>query len=174
MLGIDIVDLTDIRSKDRTERSLRLITSNKDQTIKHPKLFWLLWAAKEAIYKCRREEIDFSPTSIPVEINMNEEGDLFFQSKELEGLLQIEKHYVLAVCANKLSEIDYQVLKRSQNVTSMNLRNEIVTYFNKKNKLVEIGSDALNLPVLLPSNEPISISHHNHLGAFAYSRSILK
>ena len=173
MPGIDIVDLTDPRSKEKNSRSLRLIKNEDDRIIDHSHLYWLLWSAKEAVFKCRREAVNFSPTTIPVWISADIGGTLSFKSTELEGLFQIEKDYVLAVCSENLEYIDYQVLKSDQNVNSINLREEIIEFFRKENSAFEIGSDELNLPILLPSNSLISISHHNHLGAFAYSKSML-
>ena len=101
------------------------------------------------------------------------EGNLSFHSEELKGSFEITDHFILAVCAENLNAIDYQVLKSDPNMNSINVREEIIRFFTKKNKAVKIGSDDLNLPILLPSKSSISISHHNHLGAFAYPKSII-
>ena len=73
MLGIDIVDLKDPSFKERSDRTIDLIKNSEDVHIDHPHLFWLFWSAKEAIFKCRREPINFSPSKIPVKVK-NENG----------------------------------------------------------------------------------------------------
>ena len=68
-LGIDIVDLSDPQIQRRNERTLQLVLSAEDKTLEHPNLYWLLWSAKEAIFKCHREAWNFSPTQIPVALS---------------------------------------------------------------------------------------------------------
>ena len=79
----------------------------------------------------------------------------------------------MAVCSDNLKNIKFEIVKNKDQVTGNSLRSEIISYFAKKNKIVEMGSDKLNLPVLLPADVPISISHHGNLGAFVYPKHLL-
>ena len=164
MLGIDIVDLSDPQFKSRDKRSLKLILNKGDQLIEHEQIFWLLWCAKEAVFKCHREDIDFSPTSIPIQIN----NELEFNSGNSSGRIEIRSEYILAVCSDNLDNIQYEVVKDRKRVNSKNLR-EIISKFILNNNLGEsLGSDSLGLPIILPSEQEISISHHGRFGAFAF------
>ncbi|MEM7298033.1 MAG: 4'-phosphopantetheinyl transferase superfamily protein, partial [Bacteroidota bacterium] len=172
VLGIDIVDLSDPKLQERNKRSLKLILCEKDQLIDHENVFWLLWAAKEAVFKCHREAFNFSPTSIPIQF-YSEFDELRFSSDSFQGILIINSEYILAVCANDLDLIDHQTVTLENGANGDNMRSEIIEFFKEKELNFEMGSDELNLPILLPSNEPISISHHGKFGAFAYPKSLL-
>ena len=95
-LGIDIVDLHDPKIRDRSERSMKLIQHEDDQLIDHPHIFWLLWSAKEAIFKCEREPKNFSPTSISVQLADKEEG-ISFTTERFDGKVIITDEYILAI-----------------------------------------------------------------------------
>lgn len=172
MLGIDIVDLSDTNLQERNERSLKLILCDQDQLIKHEMIFWLLWAAKEAVFKCHREALNFSPTSIPIRL-YSEFDELRFSSGVFQGYLIVNSEFILAICSKDLDSIDYETIALEGGTNGNNLRSAIIEYFTKKKLNLEMGSDDLNLPILLPSKEPISISHHGKFGAFAYPKSIL-
>ena len=169
MLGIDIVDLNDPKLKERNERSLDLIKNPKDQMILHPQVYWLLWSAKEAVFKCLRETINFSPTSIPIQLEV-ENGEITFKSNTIEGEIRVTKDYILALCSDDLSQTQHKIIKKTTIIDGDMLRDEIKNHL--ANEQVEIGSDDLNLPILLPSKEAISISHHGNYGAFIYPTSI--
>ena len=173
MPGIDIVNLNDPLTKKKDKRAYRLIKHRNDVSIEHSELYWLFWAAKEAVFKCRREAINFSPTSIPVELS-DSEGVLTFQSGQLEGRFQIEDEFIMAVCSDHLKDVRAEVVRNEDQVTSNRLRNEIVLYFSEKGKTFTMGSDELNLPIILPSYEPVSISHHGNIGAFAYPKYLIE
>lgn len=172
MLGIDIVDLKDPQLKKRNERALKLISNQKDKLTEHPNIYWLLWAAKEAVFKCRREAFNFSPTQIPVQFSVVE-GEILFASKELLGKMKVTDSYILAVCSDEPEVVADKIFKTKEISGSNSVRQAIVDYFRDLGIDVSIGSDDLNLPVLLPSKEPISISHHNHWSAFAYPKTIV-
>lgn len=172
MLGIDIVDLKDQRTKERNVRSLRLIQHEKDTLINHPHIFWLLWAAKEAVYKSKRKDTDFSPTSIRIKIKRNGQG-FSFQSEDMEGMFRITKNYIVAACSKNLELIDYQIFESNHPISPREIRKKIIDYFKRNDQVLIVGADELNIPILLPSKSPISISHHNDLGAFAYPKSVL-
>jgi phosphopantetheinyl transferase len=65
MLGIDIVDIKDPSFKERNSRTLDLISNPDDVSIEHPHIFWILWSAKEAAFKCKREPLNFAPKKNP-------------------------------------------------------------------------------------------------------------
>lgn len=170
-IGIDIVDLHDPQLKHRNERALKLILHPDDQLIEHPHLYWLLWSAKEAIFKCQREALNFSPSSIPVKLVADGEA-ISFTSEDLTGTFEVTEQYVVAVCGDQKAALDYATVATEQVSTSQTVRDYIVGYFQKKGLDFAIGADDLNLPTLLPKNVPISISHHLHWSAFAYPKSV--
>lgn len=172
MLGIDIIDLTDPLLKERTKRSLELIQNAEDQTIEHPNLFWLLWSAKEAAFKCRREPLNFAPKSIPIKLSQIGE-DIFFQSGELEGRIIQNENYILAICSDEMNEVNFEIFDEESKNWNGRIRELIVEFFGTNGAEYTIGSDELNLPTILPLNQPISVSHHGRFGAFAYPSSIL-
>ncbi|MDE0471315.1 MAG: 4'-phosphopantetheinyl transferase superfamily protein [Ekhidna sp.] len=173
MLGIDIVNLNDPFTKKKDKRAFRLIQHSNDVSIEHSELYWLLWAAKEAVFKCRREAINFSPTSIPIELS-DSKGVITFQSEKLEGGFQIANDFIMAVCSENLKNVRVEIFINEDQVTSNSLRSEIMLYFDKKGKTFTVGSDELNLPILLPSCEPVSISHDGNIGAFAYPKYLIE
>lgn len=172
MLGIDIIDLTDPLLKERSKRSLELIQGNEDQTIDHPNLFWLLWSAKEAAFKCRREPLNFAPKSIPIKLKQESEV-ISFQSDELEGKIIQTENYILAVCSDVIGEVHFEIFDEKSKNWNGRIRELIVDFFSTKGFQYKIGSDELNLPTILPLNQPISVSHHGKFGAFAYPSSFL-
>lgn len=172
MLGIDIIDLTDPLLQERTKRSLKLIQGYEDEVIDHPHLFWLLWSAKEAAFKCWREPLNFAPKSIPIKLNLVG-NTISFQSKELEGKIICTENHILAICSDEIDKVDIVIFDEESKDWNGRIRELIVEFFYKKGFEYKIGSDELNLPTILPLNEPISISHHGKFGAFAYPRSIL-
>ena len=172
MLGIDIVDLHDTNLKERDERSLNLILNEKDELMDHPDIFWLLWSAKEAIFKCHREAINYAPKSIPVQLS-TEFDQITFRSGSLRGVIEVNSKYILSICSDDLDNTTHEVINATETMHGDRLREEIVKYFQTNDLQFEIGSDDLNLPVLLPSNTPISISHHGRWGAFIFPTSIM-
>ena len=172
MLGIDIVDLTDPKLGERDDRSLKLVQHPDDTLIDHDKIFWLLWSAKEAAFKCYRDTFPFSPTSIPIQIS-NEDGQMTFQSGDLSGIFEINGDHILAICSDDINTVAFNYYQSDKVIDSASIRNYIKEYFDEKATPISIGSDDLNLPMVLPANEPISISHHGHMAAFAYPKSIL-
>lgn len=172
MLGIDIVDLTDPLLKKRSSRAIDLIKSPGDKLIDQTNIFWLLWTAKEAVFKSHREPLVFDPKSIRIELNLKEDV-VFFKSDQLEGKMIQSKEYILAVCSDDLSSISFEVFEETSKNWHDRLRELIKDFFFKKEKDIEIGSDDLNLPILLPTKETISITHHGRFGAFVYPTSFL-
>lgn len=171
MLGIDIVDLKDPLLKERTERTINMIKNKEDVLIEHPHLFWILWSAKEAAFKCRREPLNFAPSNIPIKVSKNDE-DILFSSGDLNGKIQITGEYIIALCGD-LEEIGFEVFNKPDENWSEGIRKMIVDFFKGKGYDFQIGSDDLNLPTILPAKSEISISHHGRFGAVAFQHSIL-
>ena len=171
MPGIDIVDLKDPSFKERTDKTIDLIRNDTDVHIDHPLLFWILWSAKEAIFKCRREPINFSPTKIPVQLT-NTNGNVTVQSEDISGKIIIDDEYILAICG-ELDALEYHIFERKGGNWSEGIRFMIIEYFRELGYDYHIGSDDLNLPVVGPSRQEISISHHGRYGAVAFPKSLL-
>lgn len=171
MLGIDIVDIKDPSFKERVNRTIELIRNKEDVHIEHPNLFWILWSAKEAIFKCRREPINFAPTKIPVQLKIDN-GNITFTSGDLIGQVQIEDEYILAICGD-LDAVQTHVFEKKDNNWSEGIRFMIIEYFRDLGHDYHIGSDDLNLPIIEPSKQEISISHHGRYGAVAFQKSLL-
>ena len=172
-LGIDIVDLADPKLKERDDRSLKLIQNENDLIISHKNVFWLLWSAKEAIFKARREASNFIPTEIPISI-VQQNKSFLFHCQDFHGHFEINENYICAVCAEDLSAIDYEVFHSKEISDSVLTRRSIERFFTDKKIDVSIGSDSLNLPIIIPGNRNISISHHNNWSAFAFPRSLVE
>lgn len=173
MIGIDLVDLNDPLLNKREERSLNLILNTQDKLINHTNIFWVLWAAKEAVYKCHRKAIQFSPKSIPIQLK-KEGNQIKFRSNSISGKIEVEKNYILALCTTeRIDEALFEVFRSSNTMNGLTIRQEISGYFESLGHKYAVGSDQLNLPVLLPFKELISITHHHHMGAFAYSQKVL-
>lgn len=171
MLGIDIVDLKDPSFKERNERTIDLIKNDEDVQIEHPHLFWILWSAKEAIFKCRREPINFAPTKIPVQLKQ-ENGTITFSSGNITGTISIEDEYILALCGD-LASLEHHIFEENNDNWSEGIRFMIIEYFRELGHDYYIGSDDLNLPIVEPSKNEISISHHGRYGAVAFPKSLL-
>ncbi len=171
MLGIDIVDLKDPSFKERNDRTVDLIKNDEDVNIEHPNLFWILWSAKEAIFKCKREPINFSPTKIPVQLE-SDNGTIIFRSGGISGRVKIEEEYILSICGD-LNEIESYVFEKKDDNWSEGIRFMIIEHFRDLGHDYHIGSDDLNLPIIEPSKQEISISHHGRYGAVAFPKSLL-
>jgi len=172
MLGIDIVDIKDPSFQERNERTFDLIRNEQDYDIDHPHLFWLLWSAKEAVFKCRREPLNFAPKKIPIQIQ-EKAGILTFRSEEIEGSFEISEDYILAICGD-LAEITHEIFQRSEDNWSEGIRFMIIENFREQGLDYHIGSDDLNLPLIMPAKKEISISHHGRYGAVAFPKSLLQ
>ena len=84
MIGIDIVDLKDPLLHPRTADHLRFIKAKGDQYPENTDpilLYWIVWSAKEAIFKSKRQLKSFDPKLITVVFSNN----LYFSSKQLVG-----------------------------------------------------------------------------------------
>ena len=171
MIGIDIVDLQDPQLKDRTNRSLRFIVNSDDELIEHPHIYWLLWAAKEAVFKCKRETINFTPKHITIKLS-EASGKVTFTSDILSGKIHMYDSCLMAICSDQLDDYDFETFQCQEICNSDSVRKAIIRFFEQTNVEAILSSDDLNLPILMPYNAPISLSHHYHWSAFAYPKSI--
>ncbi|MEP1094366.1 MAG: 4'-phosphopantetheinyl transferase superfamily protein [Cyclobacteriaceae bacterium] len=170
MIGIDIVDLTDPLFRERTSRSLDLISGENDRLIDHPNLFWLLWSAKEAVFKTKREIKSFAPRDIP--ISLRKEGSkIKFESDGIEGEILVSEKNIFSIAGDNQA-FEYSVVNEKSNNWSTTIRKRITTHFSEKGIAASVTKSG-RLP-MLNDRLPISISHHGEFAAFAYPKSILK
>lgn len=170
MLGIDIIDLNDLLLKERNGRSFDFISNPGDKQIRHPHLFWILWTAKEAVFKAKRRDVTFSPTEIPIKLEESEEGIKFYSGK-LTGTFEISDSYILAVAAPEDYGITLKVFKEDTTNWSALIREKLVSHLRGNEEQFEIQNDENGLPILSPGNIPISFTHHGKFGAFVYPTS---
>lgn len=172
MLGADIIDLNDPLLRERNDRSFGLIRYPQDQPIPHPQLFWLLWTAKEAVFKANREIIAFSPTKISINLK-DQEGGIIFHSGHLTGSFEISHDYILALVSSKKEDVTLKVYKEDTENWSVLIRQKLESHLEEMGVEHKIVSDKNGLPILSPGDIPISFSHHGKYGAFAYPTSFL-
>ena len=163
MIGVDIVDLSDPLLKYRNHRALKLVTNPEDQLINHPQLFWILWCAKEAIFKSRRTTDPFIPTEVPIHLN-EKSKKIYFTSNELIGEVIIRDKSILAWCHKRDQSPKIHAYHDQTLDWSNTIREKIRQTFKGQ---VSISSND-GIPIIDPGNIPISISHHGAFGAFAY------
>lgn len=168
MIGIDLVNLQDPLLKQRDDRALRLISNPNDHCPEHPLKFWLLWTAKEAIFKVHRQNQPFSPTAISVQITFDFD-EILFSSKDISGKIIIESHLVIAICSINGVTPAYQVQKTEDPNLSLAVRIAIQQYFlNKHAQTVTVEQDTDDLPILSPLNLPVSFTHHSGFVGFCW------
>ncbi len=166
MIGIDLVDLTDPLLKPRDHRTLQLITHPLDQYDPQDHIFWLLWTAKESIFKCRRKIEPFDPKSIPIKIQKSETS-FRFQSEDISGHFIIEVNRILAVCSLDNTPFNYSIWKRVKINPSEDVRERALLLLNANaNQL--ITKDENDLPCLSESLLPLSFTHHGKYCGLAY------
>lgn len=163
MIGIDIVDLHDPKLRERTDRALDLILHPADTYPQHTQLFWLVWTAKEAIFKCNRKANTFSPSTLQVNINETSQNEFHFNSLSITGVIHCNHYYVLAIASKDHTPV-YQLFYSKDTCKSHYIRNKISSHLAPSQRLTE---DPQGLPVINPSGKPVSITHHYHYAAFA-------
>ncbi|MFY0606641.1 MAG: 4-phosphopantetheinyl transferase family protein [Cyclobacteriaceae bacterium] len=165
MVGIDVVDLKDPLLKPRGQRALRLILHPEDQIEKLDNLFWLLWTAKESVFKCKRKVEPFAPQSIPIQIISNKE-QLTFRSAEFNGEFIIKEEYIAAVAArNNISTTHYIWKTRTKN-PSDEVRNKLIELKAPNGEFI-VETDSSGLPSISSTQSPISFTHHRNYCGFA-------
>ena len=176
MIGIDIVDIKDSLFHPRTADHLRYIKAKGDQypeNIDPTLLYWIVWSAKEAIFKSKRQLILFNPKLITVVFSNNSH----FSSKDLVGTVETTPNYVVATAAPPSMEVMQQIWMNHQKASSQKIiRARIIAYFKPLN--IRFTLDENQLPLLCVNEEkefPISLSHHGNYIAFCIEKlGILK
>ena len=171
MIGIDIVDIKDSLFHPRTADHLRYIKAKGDQypeNIDPTLLYWIVWSAKEAIFKSKRQLILFNPKLITVVFSNNSH----FSSKDLVGTVETTPNYVVATAAPPSMEVMQQIWMNHQKASSQKIiRARIIAYFKPLN--IRFTLDENQLPLLCVKEEkefPISLSHHGNYIAFCIEK----
>ena len=171
MIGIDIVDLKDPLLHPRTADHLRFIKAKGDQYPENTDpilLYWIVWSAKEAIFKSKRQLKSFDPKLITVVFSNN----LYFSSKQLSGTVEATSNYVVATTAPPSMELMHQIWKNYQKASSQKIiRERIIAYFKPLN--IRFTLDENQLPLLCVNEEkefPISLTHHGNYLAFCIEK----
>ena len=171
MIGIDIVDIKDSLFHPRTADHLRYIKAKGDrypENIDPTLLYWIVWSAKEAIFKSKRQLILFNPKLITVVFSNNSH----FSSKDLVGTVETTPNYVVATAAPPSMEVMQQIWMNHQKASSQKIiRARIIAYFKPLN--IRFTLDENQLPLLCVNEEkefPISLSHHGNYIAFCIEK----
>ena len=168
MIGIDVIDLTDPLLQNR-KNAMRFILHPEDCYPENAQSFWLLWAAKEAIFKAKRESLTFDPRRFPVEITPHKEK-YGLQTDSFRGELFVTPNAILAVVNNKNSKKPvFEMLEAHDGASPMKVREALEQHL-KKMKLIDtkVITSADRMSVLSHNNLPVSFSHHGRYMAFAY------
>lgn len=171
MIGIDIVDINDVLLHPRTWKHMRFIKAKGDrypEDINPILLYWIVWSAKEAIFKSKRKLKPFDPKLITITFS----HDLNFSSKELSGSVEITSNYVVAIAAQKSVKPIHKIWMNDQKVYYQKaVRERIIGYFKPLN--VKFTVDKNLLPLLSVNEEkkiPISLSHHGKYMGFCIEK----
>tara|TARA_E500000331_G_scaffold355442_1_gene410908 strand:+ start:2063 stop:2596 length:534 start_codon:yes stop_codon:yes gene_type:complete len=171
VIGIDIVDIKDPLLHLRTADHLRFIKAKGDQypeNIDPILLYWIVWSAKEAVFKSKRQLKSFDPKLITVIFS----NDLHFSSKELLGTVETAPNYVVATATPTRIELIYQIWICHQNAPYQKIiRERIIAYFKPLN--ISFTLDENQLPLLCVNEKkefPISLSHHGNYIAFCIEK----
>ncbi|WP_258103517.1 4'-phosphopantetheinyl transferase superfamily protein [Marinoscillum sp. MHG1-6] len=174
MIGIDVVDHSDPLLRPRNERSFRLISHPSDQhdatiTTDLENLFWLYWAAKEAIYKANRLPIRFAPKQIPVSITQKN-GSISILSNDIQGFIDQNNRSTLCICWNKAisSTPWYQLFESIEKDQSLEVRKQLILFLMEKGIEGEMSKDWKGLPVVNYNGKAhlTTFTHHHKLAAF--------
>ena len=171
MIGIDIVDIKDYLLHPRSAEHLRFIKAKDDQypeNIDPILLYWIVWSAKEAVFKSKRQLKSFDPKLITIAFS----HDLHFSSKQLSGTVEVKPNYVVATAAQQSIKLVHQIWMNHQKTDSQKaVRERIITYFKPLN--ITFAKDENQLPVLFVNEQkkiPISLTHHGNYMAFCIEK----
>ncbi|MEQ8531302.1 MAG: 4'-phosphopantetheinyl transferase superfamily protein [Imperialibacter sp.] len=177
MIGVDIVDLTDPLLKPRSRRELRFISHPNDhypKGIGEETLYWLLWVAKEAIFKAERSEQAFSPKEIEVMYSKTVGDRLLYRGRwlnEINGYSILKKDNIISVATNSnIEAVKWKTFKLKTSNQSQELRD---CFQREMEPDFQILQDVAGLPTVRHNHTttPASISHHHHLGIVAWVES---
>ncbi len=164
MVGIDLVDLSDPNLKARSDRTIPLISHPEDVFEKNQ--FWLLWTAKEAIFKSYRTNRRFDPKQIPVLIDPNA---LTFHSGKIMGKFVISENVIMAIAHHREVNPIFKIYRRRLKFgESDDVRNQLAAHCKREFGWdITIGIDADGLPIILSQNLIVSFTHHHNYIGFA-------
>ncbi|WOK08568.1 4'-phosphopantetheinyl transferase superfamily protein [Imperialibacter roseus] len=177
MIGVDIVDLTDQLLKPRSRREIRFISHPNDHCPKgtdEETNYWLLWAAKEAIFKAERSDKAFSPRQIEVVYSETEGDRLRYRGKwlnEINGYSVLKKDSIFSVAATaNIAAVKWKTFMLNTPNQSQELRD---CFQREMGPGYQVLSDAAGLPTIKHdgTTTPASVSHHHHLGIVAWMES---
>jgi phosphopantetheinyl transferase (holo-ACP synthase) len=170
LIGIDIVDHRDSLLRKRDERAFRLIRHPADTYDFHgmsiENLFWLFWAAKESIYKAKRQLIRFDPKKIQVSL-IYSENKYRFESDEIKGEVFQKPKYTLAICGKMdLERTMYEIFESNTNDQSLQIRAQMINHIESKTGFTaENDVDQSGLPTVRFNNKShlATFTHHHQL-----------
>ncbi|MEQ9374979.1 MAG: 4'-phosphopantetheinyl transferase superfamily protein [Imperialibacter sp.] len=174
MIGVDIVDLTDPLLKPRSQRELRFISHPNDhcpKDIGEETLYWLLWAAKEAIFKAERQDQAFSPKEIEVMYSKTVGDRLLYSGRwvnEINGYSILKKDNIISVVTTaNIEAVKWNTFKLKTSNQSQELRD---CFQKEMGPGFQLLRDVAGLPIVRHdgTTTPASISHHHHLGVVAW------
>jgi len=174
MIGIDIVDLHDQLLKERTAKDLRFISSPEEKlnlsefSSLH---YWMIWSAKEAVFKSIRKLESFDPKSISLVIH---ENTMSFYSRDIQGRWILDENHILAL-AWQDHQPDHHIHYSESNDPSREIREKVIDFFATKGRKVVVSSDHDRLPILIDVvagiQVPLSLSHHGKWFAYGIPAS---
>jgi phosphopantetheinyl transferase len=177
LIGVDIVDLTDPLLKPRSRKELRFISHPNDHCpigTDEEIHYWLLWAAKEAIFKTERADLAFLPREIEVVYSKTESEKLHYYGKwlnEINGYSILKKDHIISVAATaNIETVKWKVFP----LRASNQSGELRDCFQKEmGPGLQLLPDSAGLPTVRhdSTTTPASISHHHHLGVVAWVES---
>ncbi|CAD5255033.1 MULTISPECIES: 4'-phosphopantetheinyl transferase superfamily protein [unclassified Imperialibacter] len=177
MIGIDIVDLTDPLLKPRSQREISFISHPNDRCPKgtdDETHYWLLWAAKEAIFKAERSDQAFSPKEIEVHYVEAIDDRLHYRGKwlnEINGYSILKKDNIISVAATaNIAAVKWKTFMLNTSNQSQELRD---SFQREMGPGYQVLSDVAGLPTVRHNGTttPASVSHHHHLGIVAWMES---
>lgn len=178
MIGVDIVDLDDPLLRKRSEKEMRFISHPKDTSsagilsgITCGIIFWMFWAAKEAVFKSHRLQRPFAPKQIRIALKSFRNNVWEFEGKwwqKTQGRILVENNQVFALAT--VSGIEHARYAK-YGLRSASPSEEVRRLFtNELPARYNLISDSYNLPLLAhnTSQLPVSFSHHHRSGAVAW------
>lgn len=179
MIGIDIVDHSDVLLKKRTRQDLRFISHPNDHfkvdTLDDDRLWWVFWAAKEAVFKSKRKDITFDPKAINVVfekgLETNNKRTFQFESGKVRGEIELTAERTLAVVTSpEVKKTHFETFKLSSDNHSQEVRNKSLHFLNslKNSNSFEHTQDLFPAIKELGSNTilELSFTHHYSMGGF--------
>ncbi|MFT4738374.1 MAG: hypothetical protein ACJAZM_001106 [Cyclobacteriaceae bacterium] len=167
MIGIDVIDLEDELMAERDQRASLLIKHPNDSKLDHPLAFWLLWTAKEALFKCQRTDTRYRPTDIPIILNTTGLIENGFRSEREVGYWEVFGDHIIAVAHPANLQLHVACIKDSTCPEwSKKVRDHLGDLLAKQS--LSVGASKQGLPIVKESKAPITLSHHRRFAAFAY------